>query len=98
MPNRRADVPIPVGELPAPSTELTLAAVMLRAHLRTLKPKARQRYLRSIAETLADFEAHSSVVRIRGREHDEAVALSRREAAAWLRATLGAFFVADGER
>jgi hypothetical protein len=87
-----------MGELPAPSAELTLTAVMLRAHLRTLKPKARQRYLRAIAEALGDFEAHSSVVRIRGREHDAAVAQTRKEAAAWLRATLGAFFVADGER
>ena len=84
--------------LPAPSVELTLAAVMLRAHLRTLKPKARKEYLRAISDALADFEAHSSVVRIRGREHDAAVAQTRKEAAAWLRATLGAFFVADGER
>jgi len=98
MPKRRADVPIPVGELPAPSTELTLTAVMLRAHLRTLKPKARQRYLRAIAEALGDFEEDQNVVRIRGREYDEAVAQTRKEAAAWLRATLGAFFVADGER
>ena len=71
---------------------------MLRAHLRTLKPKARQAFLRSLAEALAEFEAHSCVVRIRGREHDAAVAVTRKEAAAWLRATLGAFFIADGER
>ena len=98
MPSRRAEQPISMGELPAPSTELTLTAVMLRAHLQTLKPKARRRYLRAIAEALADFEAHSCVVRIRGREHDETVAQTRKEAAAWIRATLGAFFIADGER
>jgi len=97
MPSRPEQSVTP-GELPEPSAELTLTAVILRAQLRTLKPKARQRYLRAIAETLAEFEAHSSVVRIRGREHDEAVAQTRKEAAAWLRATLGAFFVADGER
>jgi hypothetical protein len=98
MPSSRAEQPISVGELPAPSAELTLAAVMLRAHLRTLKPEARKEYLRAIAEALADFEAHSCVVRIRGREHDDAVAQTRLQAAAWLRATLGAFFIADGER
>jgi len=97
MPSRPEQSVTP-GELPEPSAELTLTAVILRAQLRTLKPKARQRYLRAIAETLAEFEAHSSVVRIRGREYDEAVAQTRKEAAAWLRATLGAFFVADGER
>lgn len=84
--------------LPAPSAALTLNAVLLRAHLRTLKPKARKRYLRAIAETLAEFESDASVVRIRGREYDEAVAVTRKESAAWLRATLAAFLIADGER
>lgn len=98
MPTRRADLPFVAGELPAPSVELTLAAVILRTHLKTLKPKARQRYLRAISETLGEFETNANVVRIRGREHDAAVAQTRKEAAAWLRATLGAFFVADGER
>lgn len=98
MPAKRADASIPVGDIPAPSSELTLIAVLVRAHLRTLSPKKRRAFLRAIAETLGDFEAHSSVVRIRGREHDEAVAVTRKEAAAWLRATLGAFFIADGER
>ena len=57
MPAKPADQPIAAGELPAPSAGLTLTAVILRAHLRTLKPKARKKYLRAIAETLAEFEA-----------------------------------------
>lgn len=98
MPSRSADPSLAAGELPVPSVELTLTAVVLRSHLRTLKPKARQKYLRALSDTLAEFESDANVVRIRGREHDAAVAQSRREAAAWLRATLGAFFIADGER
>lgn len=98
MPSRLAEQPLAGGELPAPSTELTLTAVILRAHLRTLKPKARREYLRALAEVLAEFEADANVVRIRGREHDAAVSETRKEAAAWLRATLGAFFIADAER
>jgi hypothetical protein len=89
------------AEIPPPSAELTLLKALLRAQLAalaTLKPKARQAFLRSLAETLAEFETGSCVLRIRGREHDAAVAATRKEAGAWLRATLGAFFIADGER
>lgn len=91
--------PLPIGDgIPAPSAELTLTAVVLRVHLHTLKPKARKQYLRTLAEVLEHFETDANVVRIRGREHDAAVARTRREAAAWLRATLAAFLIADGER
>lgn len=86
------------AEIPPPSVDRTLKAAFLRAHLRTLKPKARQRYLRTLSEVMAEFETDANVVRLRGREHDAAVAQTRREAAAWLRATLAAFVIADGER
>jgi hypothetical protein len=88
-------------EIPPPSAELALLKALLRAQLAaldTMKPKARQAFLRSLAETLAEYETGSSVVRIRGREYDAAVSQSRKEAAAWLTATLSAFFIADSKR
>ena len=86
--------------MPMPSAELTLIGVMMRAHLNTLPPKKRRAYLLSIMETLAEFDDFRKVVRLRGREHDEALGLTRKQAAAWMRGMLGAFFVAemmDGE-
>ena len=87
-----------VSDMPPPSVELTLIAVMLRTHLLTLKPKARREYLRGLMRTMEDFEADANVVRLRGREHDAAVALTRRQSVAWVRAAMGAFFIADSER
>ena len=97
MPSSQTKPPSVAG-IPAPSAELTLAAVLLRAHIRTLKPKARREFLRAISTAMGEMEADANVVRIRGREHDAAAAQTRKEAAAWLRATLSAFFIADGER
>lgn len=84
--------------LPEPSAELTLFALFLRAHLRTLSKRKRREFLRALAEAMAEFDADSNIVRLRGREHDAAVATTRKEAATWLRATLAAFVIADGER
>ena len=86
------------SDMPEPSVELTLLAVLMRAHLRTLKPKARKAYLREIVTALEEFEADANVIRLRGKEYDEAVALTRRQSVAWVRAALGAFFVSDSER
>ena len=88
----------PKARIPAPTVELTLGALFLRAHLKALSPKKRRVFLRELAQAMTDFNEHANIVRLRGREHDAAVAKTRREAAAWLRATLGAFFVSDGER
>lgn len=84
--------------VPAPTVELTLGALFLRAHLKTLSPKKRRVFLRELATAMTDFNEHANIVRLRGREHDDAVARTRQEAAAWLQATLAAFTIADGER
>lgn len=98
MPEALPLPPTTPSDIPDPSVELTLIAVMIRAHLRTLKPKARREYLRTLAEVMAEFEADQNVVRLRGRKHDAAVTRTRRESAAWMRAVMGAFFIADGQR
>ena len=98
MPERAGLPPSAVTDMPSPSVELTLLATLLRTHLRTLNPKARRAYLRGLMLSLEEFEADANVVRLRGREHDEAVAVTRRQSVAWIRAALGAFFIADSER
>lgn len=86
------------SRLPEPTVELTLGALFLRAHLKTLSPKKRRVFLRELAQAMTDFNEHANIVRLRGREYDAAVAVTRAEAAAWLQATLAAFTIGDGER
>ncbi len=82
-------------EMPAPSAELTLIGVLMKAHLKTLSPKKRRVYLLSVMETLSDFEDMRKVVRLRSRAHDEAVEVTRRQATAWTRGMTSAFFLSE---
>lgn len=94
MPNRSLPASL-AEEMPAPSTELTLIGVMMRAHLKCLPPKKRRLFLLEVMETLSDFEDLRKVVRLRGREHDEMLALTHRQAVAWTRGMTSAFLVSD---
>lgn len=97
MPERGL-APSLASDMPPPSAELTILAVVLRTHLRGMKPAKRREFMRGLVATLEEFEADANVVRLRGREFDAAVAISRKQSVAWLRGTLAAFFVADCER
>lgn len=95
MPDR-ASLPASLREeMPAPSAELTLIAVLIRAHLKTQPRKKRREFLFNVTAALEEMEMVSNVVRLRGREHDAAVSLTRKQATAWVRGMLGAFFAAD---
>ena len=95
MPNRNHLPPSLMDEMPPPSAELTLIGVLMRAHLKSLSPKKRRVYLLTVMNTLTEFEDLRRVVRLRSREHDEAVALTRKQATAWARGMTSAFFLSD---
>lgn len=83
------------SDMPPPCVKLVISAVIMRAAMDALPPKRRRAYLQSIMTSLADMEDLRKVVRLRGREHDEAVIASQREAVAWMRGMIAAFHVAD---
>ena len=95
MPHRASLPPSALEEIPPPSAELTLIGALMRAHLASLPPRKRTVFLASLMEVFEEYEASSNVVRIRSRRHDEAVTQARREAVAWTRAMMGAFFMMD---
>lgn len=98
MPDRQGLQPSLASEMPPPSAELTILAVILRTHLRGMKPAKRREFMRGLVATLEEFESDANVVRLRGREFDVAVAMTRKQSVAWLRGTLAAFFVSECER
>lgn len=95
MPLREVLKPSHSAEMPVPSVELTLLAMHGRALLASMTPKQRRRYFKALGTTMATFEDRSTVVRIRGRAHDEALMVTRLAAVAWTRATLASFAAMD---
>lgn len=94
----RATLPASLREeMPPPTAELTLIGVLMRAHLKTLSPKKRRAYLITVMDSLTEFEEMRKVVRLRGREHDEAVSETHRQATAWTRGMMSAFLVHDAD-
>jgi hypothetical protein len=97
MPERASLPPSARADLPAPSPELTMIGALMRAHLRTLPAKKRRAFLANLMEVFEEYEGSSNVIRIRGREHDAEVTRARREAVAWARAMMGAFWLLDAD-
>ena len=95
MPNRESLPPSLIREMPPPSVELTLAGVLMRAHMRTLPRRKRREYLLAVMEALEEFEMNANVVRLRPASFDEDVAETRRQATAWVRGMTASFFMAD---
>ena len=95
MPDRAVLQPSERADLPPPSPELTMIGALMRAHLRTLPAKKRKAFLENLWDVFEEYEDSSNIVRIRGREYDAAVAKARREARAWARAMVGAYFMLD---
>ena len=91
-------VPRPGTDLPPPSPELTMIGAHMRAHMATLTPLKRRKYLTALSNVFEEYEAKSRIVRLRGREHDEEVTRCRREAQAWTGAMMAAFFALDVDR
>ena len=89
MPERVSLPPSLTVDMPPTSPELALIGAFVRAHLATMPKRKRAIFMR---EVFAVFESYDegNVVRIRGREHDEAVAKSRRGAVAWTRGMMSA--------
>lgn len=83
------------ADVPEPSVELTLLALHGRALLASMSPKQRRRYFKALGRSMATFEDVTTVVRIRGRAHDEALMVTRLAAVAWTRATLASFAAMD---
>lgn len=77
--------------LPAPSAELTIVAALVHAHLKTISPRKRRRFLDLVEETVRQHEALANVVSIRKPAQDAEKAKAGREASAWLRMARGAF-------
>lgn len=67
----------------------------MRAQLAMMPAKKRRLFLRELMGVFEEYEATSHVIRLRGREHDRAVTQARREAVAWSRAMMAAFFMMD---
>lgn len=95
MPERMSLPPSRAEDLPEPSVELTMIGALMRAHLSCLPPKKRRAFLASLMQTFEEYEASSNVIRLRAKDKDEAVAKSRREAVAWTRAMIGAYWMLD---
>lgn len=98
MPERAEMPPSLAGDMPAPSAELAIMIIWGRAFMLSMPPKRRRAFMRSVVETMAELEETANVVRLRGREHDAAVAMTRRQARAWVRAALAGYFQLDALR
>ena len=95
MPLRNSLPPSMAEDMPEPSVELTTLGVMLRAHLKCLSPKKRRAFLEAVMETWEELDASANVIRLRGREYDDAVMQTRRQGVAWTRAMMAAYLMKD---
>lgn len=73
-------------ELPPPSPELAALRVICEAHWRTLKPRDRLKFQKSIVDILAEME--EAPLTIRPVEEHAAQRASRVKARAWISAVL----------
>ena len=92
MPERTGLPPSLMADMPPTSPELALIGAFVRAHLATMPRKKRALFMREVFSVFDSYDT-GNVVRIRGREHDEAVAQSRRGAVAWTRGMMSAFLL-----
>jgi hypothetical protein len=69
--------------LPPVTTELAVLRILTEAHLRSLKPTARRRFMEELAAVLE--EEDSPVLRLRPRDAHADVARARQHADAWIR-------------
>jgi hypothetical protein len=83
------------GDMPEPSVTLTMMGALLRAHLATLSPKKRRQFLAELMKVFAEYEETANVVRLRSATHDEELTRARREAIAWTRGMMAAFWLRD---
>lgn len=79
------------GELPEPSAELVMLRVLVEAHVASMPRKKSERFLRMVAEKLAEEEALSAVFHIRPQTQRARLRISRRQAAEWYRCWLPTF-------
>ncbi len=75
-------------DMPAPAAALVLWKLHAEALVSVLGPKKAQRYLRTMAETMATEAAFADVIHIRRGPIQEQTAKARREAAAYFECAL----------
>lgn len=98
MPDRAEIPPSLAADMPPPSAELTMIGALMRAHMACLPPRKRKAFLSELMRVFEEYEATSNVVRLRARSMDGEVEKARREAVAWLRGMMAAFFMLDVDR
>lgn len=84
-------------ELPEPSAELILLRVMAEAYVATMPRKKGERFLRTVAEKLANEESFASVFPIRPTPQWIASRTARRQAVGQYRAWLPTFLARVSE-
>lgn len=98
MPDRAELPPSVAADMPHPTAELTMIGALMRAHMACLPPRKRRAFLANLMEVFEEYEGSHNVVRLRSRALDSEVTRARREAVAWTRGMMAAFFMLDVDR